>query len=970
MLPLLAPPIPENCRTCGLYQNCKTWKVKARGSQTAGPVDVLFVGQNPGQQEDEQGRPFVGDTGAWLSTYLTAIQGVSYALTNAVKCAYRDGGRNLSPKKEHVEACRPYMAEDISYWRPRIVVALGAVALQSVWPSGPSTLTKARGAHKMGDYWLLVTDHPSRHIRGEVNLTAEYDKLFDLICRILADDGATKAEHSITICDTWQAVQDSIAHLVQSPFLTCDFEVSTCKADPLRKTVWHPHAEVLTVAWCGEDRKAFVWPLNHPESPFSDTEWEARIPPVRGRTTATAYWFAARRKGMRWTDLFKKAFEQAIGAKTLIRRSGVESAHQRTFVAHNCKYDLNVLQIFYDIVGEDRMAIEDTFLKHYALDQSYIGNNLGDLANRYLSMPSWWDAIYPFVDSVPGKQGSFADIPLSVLAPYNAMDVIATEGLRQASQTWDVPRSYEFMLRVSRTIRRMEVRGVPANALRLEAVEKVYQARYGSKDEEDCDFLKTLLQFPVAHAATTYWQQKWDIDAAQMRAEGKVEESVLLFLGNRPNTNKPSPYSERFVKALAQLTGFETTERTKKGALSYNAAAIMHHASVDKYGHNLKDSEGADTVPFGDPLIDIWRLLLRWRKGRTLLSLFINPIRQHIIGGRIHANFNLGKAEQSATDAAGDVAGGAETGRLSSRDPNLLAQKNDPILLDAYEAAPDEMLAKWDYAQVELRRMADKFGVQSLIQAFRTGLDPYKAAACDMWGLEYTEVSKDRRDASKRNILARIYLEGVQSLAKRNKVAPDVIEEVNAKLDAAMPELAEGIEACFAAVDRGAVFETGWGRRRTFQENEKRSAWNFPIQSECADLTEQKLCELDDMVLSGELECSLPLLIVHDAILLEMGCGSLLREADDSFRWPAPLSPLWRELALQRRCLLDPNTLPITMNVPLGIDLEIGPRWGKMKKVDVVDGGAVVVFRHNLGKEDKPIWLDLARVEGEALAPL
>jgi uracil-DNA glycosylase len=172
----------QGCRGCELYK---------RGTQTVfgeGPAkaSVIFVGEQPGDQEDLQGRPFVGPAGQLLDKAMEQAgidRGQAY-VTNAVKHFKWEprGKRRLhsKPNAREMSACRPWLEAEMEAIHPEIIVCLGATAAQSLL--GPSfRITKQRGQIMQSDWGLpiLATYHPSALLRAPDEVArAEMHKMF------------------------------------------------------------------------------------------------------------------------------------------------------------------------------------------------------------------------------------------------------------------------------------------------------------------------------------------------------------------------------------------------------------------------------------------------------------------------------------------------------------------------------------------------------------------------------------------------------------------------------------------------------------------------------------------------------------------------------------------------------------------------------------------------------------------------
>ena len=154
----------RSCKGCELYKNA-TQTVFGEGPPNA---SVVFVGEQPGDQEDRQGRPFVGPAGRLLDKALADAQipRDQVYVTNAVrhfKFIWR-GKRRLhqKPSIRQVTACKPWLEAEIEVLRPKLLVCMGATAAQSVIGKAVS-ITQSRGKFLKSDLGPLtfITIHPS-----------------------------------------------------------------------------------------------------------------------------------------------------------------------------------------------------------------------------------------------------------------------------------------------------------------------------------------------------------------------------------------------------------------------------------------------------------------------------------------------------------------------------------------------------------------------------------------------------------------------------------------------------------------------------------------------------------------------------------------------------------------------------------------------------------------------------------------
>jgi len=154
----------RSCKGCELYKNA-TQTVFGEGPPNA---SVVFVGEQPGDQEDRQGRPFVGPAGRLLDKALADAQipRDQVYVTNAVKhfkFIWR-GKRRLhqKPSIRQVTACKPWLEAEIEVLRPKLLVCMGATAAQSVIGKAVP-ITQSRGKFLKSDLGPLtfITIHPS-----------------------------------------------------------------------------------------------------------------------------------------------------------------------------------------------------------------------------------------------------------------------------------------------------------------------------------------------------------------------------------------------------------------------------------------------------------------------------------------------------------------------------------------------------------------------------------------------------------------------------------------------------------------------------------------------------------------------------------------------------------------------------------------------------------------------------------------
>ena len=149
------------CIRCPLYKTALN-PVPGEGSATA---ELVCVGEAPGQTEDETGRPFVGAAGQLLTKILAAInlRREDVFICNVLK---HRPPLNRNPMPQEVEACSPYLVRQLEIIRPKVIVAFGTFAAQTLLET-KLPISKLRGTvHRYYGIPLVVTYHPAALLRN------------------------------------------------------------------------------------------------------------------------------------------------------------------------------------------------------------------------------------------------------------------------------------------------------------------------------------------------------------------------------------------------------------------------------------------------------------------------------------------------------------------------------------------------------------------------------------------------------------------------------------------------------------------------------------------------------------------------------------------------------------------------------------------------------------------------------------
>jgi DNA polymerase len=151
----------KKCTRCPLYETA-TNAVPGEGDPHA---KLVCVGEAPGAKEDETGRPFVGQAGQLLTKILAAIDLTREQVFICNVLKHRPPG-NRNPRPEEVEACSPYLIRQLELIKPKVIVAFGTFAAQTLLQS-KTPLGQLRGlVHRYHGIPLIVTYHPAALLRN------------------------------------------------------------------------------------------------------------------------------------------------------------------------------------------------------------------------------------------------------------------------------------------------------------------------------------------------------------------------------------------------------------------------------------------------------------------------------------------------------------------------------------------------------------------------------------------------------------------------------------------------------------------------------------------------------------------------------------------------------------------------------------------------------------------------------------
>jgi uracil-DNA glycosylase family 4 len=147
----------KSCTKCPLNKG----KMNAVSGEGSGKAEILFIGEGPGETEDREGRPFMGEAGQFLDEMLASVnlKREDVYITNVVKCR---PPHNRDPLEEEVRICTSrYLFDQIKQIKPKLIITLGRHSMQVFFPQLKSVSTSHGKAYKKAGQVYLILYHPA-----------------------------------------------------------------------------------------------------------------------------------------------------------------------------------------------------------------------------------------------------------------------------------------------------------------------------------------------------------------------------------------------------------------------------------------------------------------------------------------------------------------------------------------------------------------------------------------------------------------------------------------------------------------------------------------------------------------------------------------------------------------------------------------------------------------------------------------
>ena len=876
-------PFPGNlvrqCSGCGLIKGC-TAPVPGVGSI---PSRVMLVGEAPGFNEDQWGKPFVGAAGRYLDSLLfqVGIPRESVYVTNCVRCK---PPANRTPKPTEVCSCSKWLDVELSLVHPEIVVAMGGTAIRRLMGDNAGTVEHLHGKPVQVDGRIVLPAyHPAAALHNPT-LLRQCQEDFRVLGGLVK--GVDWREYHVEdeYPDPDYRVADTDAKLKQMQDEVRDageFAVDTeiC------------HGELWSVQISAVPGTAWFIPIK------SGYKGRVDLRPYNATVIVHNYLFDVNYLVIpdgRFTDSMELAYllGQPQGLKELASRlCGINMKTYREVVHPGQQgLALDYLRRVSKQEWPDPPTIEETKWDNKkgclvtrnkkpwhisrkinkALDD-YTKDDSTDLWDRWRNIP---DEERVTVEGVMGAmpESSLADIPMEQAVQYACLDSNAT-------------------IRVYHKLKKM------AEELDLNCVLKM--------DLDILPMVHSMMQNGMAVDLDHFRNLSRDYDIRM-----RVKAAELAGMVGHPFNPNSSP---QVAAVIYNELGFKPTKSTPGGEVSTDDAELK------KTGHPVAKG------------------IIQYRNIQKLKGTYADALVEWAVPDergvpRVYTTLKTTRVE---------------TGRLASALPNLqnvpTRNKEAKAIKNGFIAPNGKLLAEGDLGQIEIRTQTHLAMCKGLIELFLSGKDPHTTTASRLFGVSYDDAKQDKyRYPCKRAGFGIIYMIGARGLSTQiNEYIAD-LQMAGEPVDVEpwdeptcqkfiddyyklYPEIRDYQMEQVAMARRFGYVRDLFGRIRyipemgcpirSVQEAGARMAVNMPVTASATGVIKAAMGEiwrrLPGTEWAGMVKC---LMQIHDSLLFEVD------EQEDVY---LPFLRWVRSIMCNS----------VSLVVPITADFKIGKRWGELKRV-------------------------------------
>lgn len=879
-------PFPANlimgCSDCGLRNSC----TRPVPGENISLCEVMLVGQNPGKNEDLEGRPFVGQAGQYLDSLLfqCGIPRESVCITNLVKCLTVN---NRAPTNLETRACSYWLDIELGVVSPRIIVAMGAPAIARFLGNGVGTVEHLHGKPvEVDGRIILPAYHPAAALHN-TTLLRQCQEDFQVLRGLVKGRNWQEYHEEDKYPNPIYRVMDSVISEKQMRHEVRESGEFAVDTETCRGKLW----SVQVSAKLGT-----AWFIPIPD----DFQGKYDLTDLPGMAIVHNYLFDIQYLRLReddFVDTMTMAYltGQSQGLKELASRlCGIKmQSYAEVVRPGQHKLALTYLSKATKREWSDPPTIEETKWDnkkgelvtkqkkpwHISRKIDKILDDLADnpdtnLWDRWRGIPEEERAI---VEDVLGAmpESSLANIPFEQAIDYACRDADATLRVYYKLRKMIADLDLDFVLDMDLKILPM-VDEMMRNGMAV-----------------DLDHFRKL-------------SEDYDV---RMR----VKSAELAGMVGHPFNPNSRP---QVVEVVYKELGFTPTARTPTGEVSTDDAELKKTNSDVAKGvieyRRLSKMKGT----YSDNMVE-----------------FAVPDEQGVY--RIHTTIKTTRTE---------------TGRLASAEPvNLqnipIRNKESKMVRNGFIAPDGWLLAEGDLKQIEMVTQAHLAECKGLIDLFLSGADPHTTTASQLFGVPYEEAKQDKyRYPTKRAGFGIIYLIGAHGLSTQiNEYIADLAME-GEPIDIEpwdeptcqkfiddyyklYPEIREYQQEQVAHARRYGYVRDMFGRIRYIpevscpirhiQEAGARMAANLPVTASAQGIIKLGMGELWRELPKTEWAGQVRwLLQIHDSLILEV--------ADDEAIYVPYL-----------RWMRDVMCGVVKLAVPVRVDFKIGNRWGELSKVEL-----------------------------------
>lgn len=837
----------EGCLKCGLHANCKTpWLRPQEDTRlfAKGKGLIMIISDHPDISDNKDGQYYARGF-AQLRDQVLANLDSEYIWTTVARCGVPHGQTH---KESQYRTCYDtFLRDDIVNKRPRAIVAMGNRALQALFPGAGYKFTDVKGMYIYDETLNLrvyVAEHNAQLLRKEVNLEALGQHWYQVFSQADAYVQGEPVREQIawSSVTTPSAVLDLARRLPK--VFACDVETNypikdkRGTKDPSRNSVHKENAKCITISITYKEGSSYTNRVLYGpalEDPVALSRLFLDREPVfhnalfdiqaikalckvdifdyckRHHDTQLPFYISDQNRlstslknlarqylenvGDWETESYREVVKVSAGIEKRRKEISAELKRLSRFRQNYkelCRiYNLEVLS-----VKEKNFAkrVLDEWKDLGVQDITQVDSRMDQLREEEKHLP-------------PSGLASYADIPISKLACYNAEDTLRTLQLfyevipyleKVDGFTYDKD-CYEMMIEFQRTLCKINQTGILIDMKALDELE-------AEINEEISQLQQLIKTSPKAMEAAAACPK-----GREALAKGKeIPYAEILSCKN-----------QGFMAALADQFGVKPLgNRTEKGNITYGKLVLP---SIIKYLNKRGNTEG----------VLVYDALDKLRFSQDLKSKFIDNWRIWVCPDscfhpdyKLVANGNLGYVRGK------DAKGGAQSGRLSATRINAQQIFKLYRLRKVFVAPPGFFIAELDYKSLEPMLMAFVTGCERLKEVFRRGLDLYRFTCNDIYekGVNIDQpdeivrqqlndpnlIPDEERKKFKAGFLSWVYGTGIKKFAELLKISEDEARRFFSRASEIYHEIFEYKKQIQEMVDEGRPLYSYTKRRRTF----------------------------------------------------------------------------------------------------------------------------------------------------------